>query len=496
MSVTGEPGGNPVKCGHPDRRPLGRAVLRRRRSSRALHARERTGAGQRIDTSLFEGALALSIWETAELWATGRVPRPLGSAHRLTAPYQALRTRDGHITVGGNNQKLWERLCAAIGRAGAASTTRASPPTTTGWRNRRRAGRRARGGARRARHRRVGRRAARGRRPRAGRSTTTRRCSPTRTRRRARWWSRWSTRRGGTVRGLGIPVKLSATPGAIRRPAPLLGQHTDEILREAGFATTRSGAVSVDVRAPRPGRVGHVRPPRGAQRDDVRDVRGARSTHCETRRRRRRRPRRWSCAARAARRSWPAPTSASSRDVRDPREDGARATRPRSTACSAGWRPCASRPSRSSTASRWAAGWRSPAACDLRVCTPGAKFGMPIARTVGNCLSMANYARLAALLGAGAAEGHRSSPRAPIERRGGAGDRLRDRGRRATPRRASTELCELLAAHAADDAAGDQGGAAPRARRARRRRPRPRGLRQRGLPPQRAAFLARSADRD
>ena len=82
----------------------------------AVHARERTGRGQRIDTSLFEGALALSIWETAELWGTGEVPEPLGSAHRLTAPYQALRTADGHITVGANNQRLWQRLCEAIGR--------------------------------------------------------------------------------------------------------------------------------------------------------------------------------------------------------------------------------------------------------------------------------------------------------------------------------------------------------------------------------------------
>ena len=117
MSVTGEPDGNPVKCGVPVSDLSRGAVLRGRHPQSALHARERTGEGQRIDTSLWEGALALSIWETAELWSTGDAPQPLGSAHRLTAPYQALRTRDGHITVGGNNQKLWERLCAVIGRA-------------------------------------------------------------------------------------------------------------------------------------------------------------------------------------------------------------------------------------------------------------------------------------------------------------------------------------------------------------------------------------------
>ena len=64
------------------------------------------------------------------------------------------------------------------------------------------------------------------------------------------------------------------------------------------------------------------------------------------------------------------------------------------------------------------------AACDLRVITPAAKFGMPIARTVGNCLSMGNYARLAQALGAPRAEG-RDVPRPPDRGRRGARDRLR-----------------------------------------------------------------------
>ena len=69
------------------------------------------------------------------------------------------------------------------------------------------------------------------------------------------------------------------------------------------------------------------------------------------------------------------------------------------------------------------------AACDLRVCTPDARFGMPIARTVGNCLSMENYARLAALIGEARRQGHRVH-RARRRGRRGAGDRPRDRGRR------------------------------------------------------------------
>ena len=123
MSVTGEPDGNPVKCGIPIG-DLSAGLFCAVAILSALHARERTGRGQYVDTSLFEGALALSIWETAELWATGRVPGKLGSAHRLTAPYQALRTADGYITVGGNTQKLFERLCAVLGRAELADDPR------------------------------------------------------------------------------------------------------------------------------------------------------------------------------------------------------------------------------------------------------------------------------------------------------------------------------------------------------------------------------------
>ena len=115
MSVTGEPGGDPVKCGIPIG-DLSAGLFCAVGILSAYVARARTGEGQYIDTSLVEGALALSIWESAELWATGNVPQAFGSAHRLTAPYQALRTKDGHVTVGGNNTRLWTRLCEAVGR--------------------------------------------------------------------------------------------------------------------------------------------------------------------------------------------------------------------------------------------------------------------------------------------------------------------------------------------------------------------------------------------
>ena len=126
MSVTGEPDGNPVKCGIPIG-DLSSGLFCAVAILSALHARERTGRGQYIDTSLFEGALALSIWETAELWATGRVPGKLGSAHRLTAPYQALRTADGYITVGGNTQALFGAPLRHARGPSSSPRTRASP---------------------------------------------------------------------------------------------------------------------------------------------------------------------------------------------------------------------------------------------------------------------------------------------------------------------------------------------------------------------------------
>jgi formyl-CoA transferase len=115
MSVTGEPDGPPAKCGIPIG-DLSAGMFCAFGILTAHIARDETGEGQYVDTSLFEGALALSIWETAELWSTGRIPQPFGSAHRLTAPYQALKTSDGYLNVGANNQRLWSRFCTAMGR--------------------------------------------------------------------------------------------------------------------------------------------------------------------------------------------------------------------------------------------------------------------------------------------------------------------------------------------------------------------------------------------
>jgi len=240
MSVTGEPDGDPIKCGIPIG-DLSAALFCAVGILSALAARERTGEGQMVDTSLFEGALALSIWETAELWATGRAPGKLGSAHRLTAPYQALRTADGHLTVAGNTQLQWEKLCAVIGREELVADARfatnadrmANRPElvaeleaalaadgTDAWVARLEEAGIAAG-------------------PihdyaevfadphTAAREMAVEMQHP----------------EEGTVRGLGIPVKLSDTPGSVRRAAPLLGEHTEEVLLEAGLTREEIGAL-------------------------------------------------------------------------------------------------------------------------------------------------------------------------------------------------------------------------------------------------------------
>lgn len=115
ISSTGLPGQEPVKNGTPVG-DLGAALFAVYGTLSALLGREKTGKGQLVTTSLFEAALGLSIWETAEYWGTGRSPKPLGTANRMSAPYQAVRASDGYFVFGAANQKLWLQLIEAIGR--------------------------------------------------------------------------------------------------------------------------------------------------------------------------------------------------------------------------------------------------------------------------------------------------------------------------------------------------------------------------------------------
>jgi formyl-CoA transferase len=86
----------------------------------ALQSRHATGKGQQVESSLLESALAYTIWESGMYLTTGAVAQRNGARHRLAAPYEALRTADGHMVVGVNSQRLWRRFCDAIGDPGLA----------------------------------------------------------------------------------------------------------------------------------------------------------------------------------------------------------------------------------------------------------------------------------------------------------------------------------------------------------------------------------------
>ena len=233
ISVTGEEGGRPAKAGVP-LSDLAAGLFGAYGILSALEYRERTGQGQFVDTSLLEAAMALTVWESTEYWSTGRTPKALGSAHRLAAPYQALRASDGWFTVGANNDKLFDAFCRAIDRRDLLSDERFK-----------------------ARELRLEHRAALA----AEIERTTGKES------RAHWLARLDAEGvpagpintypealadphtlarqmvidlvhpgAGPIKNLGVPVKLSDTPGAVDRPAPLLGEHNDAILAELGYS--------------------------------------------------------------------------------------------------------------------------------------------------------------------------------------------------------------------------------------------------------------------
>ena len=232
MSATGSEGGAPVKVGVPIT-DLGAGLFGLFGILCAVRARRVTGRGQLVDTSLFEAGLALSAWEATEYWFTGQVPRGLGTAHRLNAPYQAFRASDGHFTVGAANQNLFPRFCKILGLDHLVSDARFA---SVALRLQHRAELEA-----------------------LIEAVTVR--EP-----RAHWLAQCEAAgvpagpinsvpealadphvraRGmvqtlmhpeaGPVSALGNPVKMSATPPLLAAAAPTLGQDTDAILRELGL---------------------------------------------------------------------------------------------------------------------------------------------------------------------------------------------------------------------------------------------------------------------
>lgn len=230
MSITGTPDGTPVKCGLPVG-DLGAGMFCALGIVSAVHARTRTGEGQYVETSLFEAALAMSVWESTEYWATGQVPQPLGSANRMSAPYQALRTKDGYLTLGANNERLWQRLCSALEVSGLLTDPRFVTNTD------------------RMAHRDELAAELEERLATAGTDEWVALlldagvpAGPIRNYQEVLDDDPHVRARGmvqevdhpveGRVRVLGSPVRMSRTPARIRRHPPLLGEHTDEVLGE------------------------------------------------------------------------------------------------------------------------------------------------------------------------------------------------------------------------------------------------------------------------
>lgn len=240
MSITGEPGQEPVKCGPPVC-DINGGMLGALGIVAAYVHRLRTGVGQMVDTSLLEAGIHTTFWHSAIFLATGVSPEPTGSAHVLSAPYQAFPTHDGWITIGGANPANWERLARMMGLAELLDDPRFR---TNADRMQHRA-ELAEIVSAKTRQRttqdlvaaldasgipagpvnRIGEMLAD---PHVlARNMVVETIHPV----------------AGPTRALGVPIKLSQTPGTVRRPAPLLGQHTREVLHEAGYSNAEIDAL-------------------------------------------------------------------------------------------------------------------------------------------------------------------------------------------------------------------------------------------------------------
>jgi crotonobetainyl-CoA:carnitine CoA-transferase CaiB-like acyl-CoA transferase len=240
MSMTGEPGQAPIKAGSPVT-DINAGILAALGICAAYAGRQKTGLGQMVDTSLFEAGLQQMYWAFANYFADGTVLPKAGSANPTSAPYQAFRTRDGWVNIGGANQSNYERLIGVLGIPGLAADERFK--TNAG----------------RLKHRE------------ALVEILTARLAQRTT---DEWLAEFDAiglpsgpvlgvpeavaheqalARGmivetehpvaGRMRGLGLPIHFSDGREQSPVPAPLLGQHTVEVLHEYGFSDARIQAL-------------------------------------------------------------------------------------------------------------------------------------------------------------------------------------------------------------------------------------------------------------
>jgi crotonobetainyl-CoA:carnitine CoA-transferase CaiB-like acyl-CoA transferase len=113
MMMTGYPGGRPAKVGIA-MNDIASGVTALYGILGAYIQRLRTGHGQYLETSLLEAGLAWTHWESGAYFGAGELPAATGTRHRRSTPYQAYKTKDGYVTVGGNNNKLWTAFCTTV----------------------------------------------------------------------------------------------------------------------------------------------------------------------------------------------------------------------------------------------------------------------------------------------------------------------------------------------------------------------------------------------
>ncbi|WP_454690149.1 CaiB/BaiF CoA transferase family protein [Achromobacter aloeverae] len=115
MSVTGEAGGAPVKCGVPVA-DFTAGLYGAFSIASALRVAEATGQGTHLDVSMLGVTMGIAALQTSEYFGSGKDPQKLGSAHPRNAPYQAFRCRDGYFGMAAGNNALWKSVCAVVGR--------------------------------------------------------------------------------------------------------------------------------------------------------------------------------------------------------------------------------------------------------------------------------------------------------------------------------------------------------------------------------------------
>jgi len=196
----------------------------------ALYHREKTGEGQKVDVGMLDCQVAVLENAIARYVTSGSVPVPLGNRHPSITPFSAFTAKDGHIIVGAGNDRLWIKLCNILGKPELLTDPRFDTnsnrtvhvkelsailnevfvgKTINEWMD--------------------------------VLETAELPCAPINTVEKIVNDPQIKARNmivevehpvAGHLKMAGVPVKMSLTPGAVERPAPLLGQHTAELLKE------------------------------------------------------------------------------------------------------------------------------------------------------------------------------------------------------------------------------------------------------------------------